>query len=118
MPDNLLTVFNEKLRPINDGQKALMVLISKKYKTSEQIDYNELKEIYEKKVQRSKKYYEYYHTYDEKEKKWIGGYVIYEKWRVELMVTSWVLRAIGALVKKGYLTVIPKINLSRLEEKT
>ena len=116
MSTNLTTIFNDKLRPINDGQKALMILISKKYEKAEQIEYEELEKIYHEKVQRNKKYWSYYHTYDEQEKRWYAGYEEYEKWQLDILVTSWVLRSIGTLVKKGYLTVIPKINLSRLEQ--
>ena len=109
MSTNLPTIFNGKLRPINDGQKALMILISKKYEKKEQIEYEELEKIYQKKVQRNKKYH--YWTYKNE-----CIYEDYLDYQMTQLVTSWVLRAIGALVKKGYLTVIPKINLTRLEQ--
>ena len=103
--NELPQLFNGKLRPINEGQKALMVLVSIKYQSYEHIEYEELRTIYQKKVQRNK--HSTYWTRD--------GWktVDYADWEIYNLTTSWVLRAIGTLVKKGYLTVIPKINFSK-----
>jgi len=54
MSNNLPVIFNGKLRPINEGQKELMILVSTKYKLNEQIEYEELEKIYQRKVRRNK----------------------------------------------------------------
>ena len=104
-------LFEGKLLGLNDGQKMLLRLICDKYKNGRTITHDDILNIYQQYVQR------YTHspvrTYDFGTQSWKYKEVPFSDWYVEELARSWLLRALGALIKKGYLTVIPRIDLSR-----
>lgn len=105
------------LRPINDGQKALLRLISEKYQNGGIISKDEMTKIWNEKIRRHNKFWDYYGgEYDTTLKRRTGAYRDYEDFQIDQLVTSWVLRALGALIQKGYLTVIPRMQFSSLQE--
>lgn len=111
MEKNLPSLFQQLPGNINDGQKELLNLICLKYQNNQSINKEEIVNIYRLKVQRQKERWDNYYEYDRQNDKWRGAYVPYSSWHIEDLATSWLLRALGALMKKGYLTVIPRINL-------
>ena len=93
---------------INTGQEALFLLVCKKLKEKQIIQHEEIKEIYTSMVQR----YEYTneHYWNQEKGEWSDRPRKYYEWEIDNLITSWLLRALGALIKKGYLTVIPRIK--------
>ena len=71
----------------------------------------ELEIIYKEKVQRYKSAKR--GLWDSQEG-WIEEPRKYFDWEIDQMLQAWVLRALGALIKKGYLTVIPRISLNKI----
>jgi len=108
---------------LTKAQKSLFALICDKLKTDEKILYNEAEEIWVKKVCREVRngvphYYNYYKDrYEEDgEVKFKGGYEpLPEQWIVQ-RVLLWLTSNIGSLVLKGYLEVIPQIELKQLKQ--
>ncbi len=101
---------NNGMPKINTGQEALFLLISKKLKEKQIIQYEETKQIYTSTVQRSE--YTTESSWDNIRGEWVYEPRKYQEWEIEILVYSWLLRALGALIKKGYLAVIPRIELS------
>ena len=109
--ENTPVLFSQKLKNINNGQKTLLRLICKKHNKRELIGRDEITKIYKEEVQRNKLFLNYY--YDHDEKKYKTERIPYNEYQIEFYVTSWVLRALGALIRKGYLTVMPRIDFSK-----
>lgn len=116
MPENKMNnlpqkIFNGNGMPkINTGQEALFLLICKKLKRKEIIQREEIKKIYTSVVQKSKYTSEY--CWDREKGGWRYQPRKYQEWEIENLVTSWLLRALGSLIKKGYLAVVPRIEFS------
>ena len=107
-----------KPKPLSSGQQELYKLLCDTLNgKTEKVARPDIINIYNKTVRRSEKRYEDYHKYDHENKRWIGSYVEYEDWRIEMYAEMWFIRALGALIRKGYITVIPLIDLSRPEIK-
>jgi len=96
---------------INTGQQALFLLICKKLKQKTTVEYEEIKNIYTTTVQRSEYTSEDY--WDREKDKWNWTSRKYEDWEIDNLMSSWLLRALGALIKKGYLLVIPRIEFTK-----
>lgn len=104
-------LFQGHLKPLNDGQRALLRLVTEKYQNGGIVQYEELEIIYKEKVQRYKSAKR--GLWDSQEG-WIEEPRKYFDWEIDQMLQAWVLRALGALIKKGYLTVIPRISLNKI----
>jgi len=114
LPEN---IFNgSKLKGVNDGQRALLILICKKLKDGQHVQHDELITIYKTKVQREQRCWTPY--YDHEKEKWGHRYEDYTDYQIESNAQNWLLRALGALIKKGYLTVLPRIDFSKIQEKS
>lgn len=109
---------------LTKGQKDLLHLIDGKLKANEQILYVEAEEIWINKVCRMVKdgipyYWNYWHKeyIDENgEKQWHGGYDPLPKSWLPTRVLLWLTANIGSLVLKGYLEVIPRIELKQIKQ--
>jgi len=89
------------------AQQDLMLLILKKIKEQKQIEFKEIFSIYKNKVNHLPVSY-VLHKEDGTTLHWSTPQT--KNW-VEYKAQEWFFRNIGLLVKKGYLTIIPKINL-------
>lgn len=96
------------LPKINSGQKALFLLICKKLNQREIIKYGEYEKIYFNEVKQYNQRGENY--WDSEINDWGWRYRDYNDYEIEQMVKSWLLRALGTLIKKGYLIVLPRIE--------
>ncbi len=107
-----ITKFEKQKPKLNEGQIALLKLIESSYENQFKITLQQLIKIYKSHVQRYKKRETV--TYDHEEKCYVGIYVSYKKIDIERAAITWTFRTIGSLVLKGYLIVIPKIQLREL----
>jgi hypothetical protein len=108
LKEELGLIVEGHLKPINDGQKALLRLICEKYKNNEPLQKEEAKQIYIEKVKRK---IGITYTYRLGDSPWETKTYPYKDWELDQLTISWMLRALGALIQKGYLTVIPRIQL-------
>ncbi|MCK5609329.1 hypothetical protein KAR91_46075, partial [Candidatus Pacearchaeota archaeon] len=78
------------------------------------VQYKEVEGIYLNTVQVSQ--YTYGSYWDNAAQSWESKRRLYEDWEVKVLVNAWLLRALGTLIKKGYLTVLPRIQFSELPQ--
>jgi len=100
---------------LSKGQMALYELIVDANKRKFIISRERLKMVYLNEVQRSPDTWSYWKDREELSdgtSKPIGGYEPRPDWQTDMNMMCWFTNALGALIKKGYLTVIPKFNLS------
>jgi hypothetical protein len=100
-----------KKNKINNGQIMLYQLVCEKIKTKQTIQYQEIEDIYINHVQRSKS--GACLVWDKEKKHYTWEKRNYDEADIQRLAESWVLRAIGTLIKKGYLTVVPVMNLRK-----
>lgn len=106
-------IFNGNGLPkINGGQQALFLLVCKCLKHSRKVEYEEIMGIYTSVVQRSCNKSDGY--WDKEKNCWGWNSRRYDPWEIDILAQSWLLRALGALIKKGYLTVVPCIEFSKV----
>ena len=112
-PPRFMTAF-EKRKPLTKGQRSLLDLINEKTASGEVINMKECSKIYLKDVQRST--YTNDQTYNHETKDW----VMYRRKRVdyeiENSIIQWTVYALGALVKKGYVAIMPMIDFTKTKE--
>jgi hypothetical protein len=113
LPQRIFDV--EVLPPVNDGQRELFGLICRRLKEKAIVQHREILFIYQTYVQESE--YSSAGYFDEEQDKWIENFRKYKDWEIEALCNAWLLRALGTLIKKGYLTVIPQIQFAELPEK-
>lgn len=102
---------------LSKAQKPLFDLICKKLGNNQKLTLPEVKDIYLNYSCRDVRdgipyYYEYCKSYDHKENKCIGGYSPMPIKYADMLTTMWLMHNIGALVLKGYLKVIPILELN------
>jgi hypothetical protein len=102
------------LPKINKGQEALFCLVSRKLKEQKKVEYDELMEIYLYNVQMCSLRSEA--VWDSKTGKYSYEGRPYRDFEIEQMMQSWLLRALGTLIKKGYLMVIPRMEFTKKQE--
>ena len=106
------------LRPssrLSKAQKALYPLICKKLKTNTPITYKEAKKIYLTKacqqiVDGVPHHWNYWWRNEDGEM--VGRYEPLQEDEIRARVFLWLTQNIGALVLRGYLKIIPQIELS------
>jgi len=108
-PHNLFN--GEKLPKINKGQEALYLLICKKIKAKKKVEYDELMEIYKSSVQMSE--YTSDNYWDNEKGDWGYKTRLHTDFEINYLMQSWLLRALGSLIKKGYLMVLPMIEFTK-----
>ena len=96
-----------KLRP---AQAELYELIIDACTEKKQLDMNKSFEVYKKHA--AGKGWCYYAKHDDINHQWIGAEKVWSDWHWKLNFRNWLLRALGALICKGYLTVLPAINFN------
>lgn len=96
---------------INTGQEALFLLVCKALEEKRIIQYKECEHIYKTTVMVSE--FGWSDFWDSDEQEWKDKQYKRTDWEIKQLADSWLLRALGALIKKGYLTVIPRIELSK-----
>jgi hypothetical protein len=99
-----------KLKP---GQTELYQLICDCLQVQDKkITREKLLDIYTSKVMRSTQYEVYTYNYETKQ----GVYVFKDKPQnyIESDMEQWFIRSLGILVKKGYVTIIPLIDLGEV----
>ena len=102
-------VKSEKRAPtLTPAQKALVALIINKYKAGTQIILDEVRPIYKLAMRES----EHYMGWRDDDGVWQERRRPYTEQYMKDKATQWLLRNLGSLIKKGYLTVIPRISLS------
>lgn len=89
------------------NQKLLELLINK-YNNKETVTSKEIVSLYKQYVQRSDTHWAYDHT-DGRER-----YVPYTDNQIERHSRNWLIRSLGTLINKGYLKVIPNMDLVML----
>ena len=102
---------NNGLLKINTGQEALFLLVCKKLKQQQIVHHDEAMEIYLSVVQMSE--YTGWNCWDNDSGKWEWKSRLKNEWEIEGCFQAWLLRALGTLIKKGYLTVIPCIEFTK-----
>lgn len=111
---NKVVVCISQTTKLTKGQLALYELILEANKNKFVISKERLKMIYINSVQRSM---EYWNPWKEKiGDQWKGGYEQRSEWQLDINCLAWFTMALGSLIKKGYLTVIPKFNLKDAKE--
>lgn len=99
---------------LTKGQLALYELILEANRDKFVISRQRLKTVYVNNVQRNK---EYWNPWKERVgDKYRGGYEHRNEYVENINCMNWFTNALGALIKKGYLTVIPKFNLKKAKE--
>lgn len=101
------------------GQASLYDLIVEKLKADDKITIQEAKEIWLTKVHSDVRdgvpyYFDYYAGgyHDERgEYRYRGAYKPMQDFHVEVTVLNWLMKNIGLLVIRGYLKVIPMVEL-------
>lgn len=94
---------------LTKGQEKLLALILDKYKKSEKILIEEVQPIYQIAMTR-KRNQGWFRDSEGKTHEWDNEYTpayLTDK------ATQWLLRNLGSLIKKEYLTVIPRIQLNK-----
>lgn len=95
---------------LNDGELALLALMKKKLKTRTVVTHEDIIDIWENHVRCTKKKYtlvDYDNTLDEY--KW--GYVDYQDYEILNKAKQWFYSALGRLICKQKLVVIPVIDI-------
>lgn len=124
MSKNALAGFKQFEKPavsrttLRRGQAALYDLLAAKNKNKTTVTFEEAKHIWLTKVCRNNyggvpHRYDYFHERIEKgdEVSWNGAYVPMTKIEINMAVMDWLVRTIGVLVMRGYLKVIPMVEL-------
>ena len=96
---------------INTGQEGLFLLVCKALKEKRIVQYKEIKHIYQTVVQESE--FTGFEYWDTEKQEYVWKSRKYSDWEIDNLTNSWLLRALGSLIKKGYLAVIPRIELSK-----
>ena len=102
---------NGELPRLNGGQEVLFHLVCEAIWENKKVDYDDLMDVYQFEVQRSGNKSTL--CWDEASGKHVWRSSPYADWELEQLMQSWLLRALGALIKKGYLTVVPRMELVR-----
>jgi len=113
MESNSQSIINSTQTPLNSltkGQERLMLKVFQAFKNKSKINLDEIIDIYKNFVMRSP------YLYDGDFLNYNGEKVLKDEWRIETNARSWCMNAIGSLVRKGFLTVVPNIDLSRAIE--
>jgi len=103
---------------LRKGQAALYELILKQTKNDKPILYSDALHIWINLVSRNvinghPHYFNIWHHKNEKDE-WVAGYTPYSQEQIRQALLVWVMNTIGGLVFKGYLKVIPQIELAEL----
>lgn len=101
---------------LTDAQKPLFALICDKLCKGDKLTMPEIKQIYIKYACREVRngvpyFWDYWKNYDYINKKSVGGWVKRPDKHLNQLVTMWLMNNIGSLVLKGYLKVLPIIEL-------
>ena len=88
---------------LNQGQTMLYKKISEVTDNKETLHFSDAMEIYKTFVLRETRYWP----------EWGNKSYPYTDWQLKEYCNNWLLRAIGALVKKGYIAMIPMIDLEK-----
>lgn len=99
------------LPSLNTGQKALFLLVCDALEQKRAIQFKECKYIYKMAVQKSD--FSSWYYLDEETQKYVQVKRKYSDNEVDNKCNGWLLRTLGSLIKKGYLTVIPRIELKK-----
>lgn len=98
------------------GQQELYSMLCEKVRLGEKVHFDEAKKIWLDSACQNLEggvpyYYDNYKSYDEEKKQWVGGRSYLTDAMIANYAISWLLRNIGSLVIKGYLKVIPQLEL-------
>ena len=101
---------------LSKGQKVLYSIICKKLEQDKPLVMEEAVEMWLNNVCKTFNngipcYWNWYHHKDEKDE-WRGGLTPLTQYEIKLRSLSWLMMSIGSLVLKGYLKIIPKLQLS------
>lgn len=100
---------------LTQGQKSLFGLITIKLEKNTPISFDEAKKIYLEKVCKNIRngIPHWYNSWKRNEKdEMVGGYEPLNEWELNNRILMWLTSNIGSLVLKGYLKVIPAIELN------
>lgn len=102
---------------LTDGQRCLYGVICEKLKSDTPIYAEEAVKMWLENVSRANfingepHTYEYYGRYDDIQKKWVPCWRKLSDWEIKTRSITWLMAAIGALVLKGYLKIIPQLEI-------
>ena len=103
---------------LTEGQKVLYRLACNKLEREERIFFKEAKKLYFSYGCREMRdgvpyYYNYYQRNEAGEI--VGGFEPMSEYQIVNQVITWLTRNIGSLVLKGYLKIMPAIELKEIE---
>lgn len=109
---------------LTKGQRILLSIITDKIHSGASITLEETKNIWITAVCREIReglpyYYDYYKETiinSDGNKVWRGGYSLMSDWQITQRSLMWLTSSIGSLVMKGFLKVIPRIELKTLTD--
>ncbi len=104
----------QRRKKLTTQQSELLKLMLEKVDKNETLKFDEVKNLwinYVANISDGKPvYFEYYHHKDE-DGEWRGGYSPLLDYCVDMRVNQWLTLNIGSLVIKGYLKIIPNMEM-------
>lgn len=100
----------QKLRK---DQRKLYMLLCYRLKKKAQVTRNDIIYLYKKYVQRIPEKFTNIYNHDKKE--WETGYVLLKDYETQDRAMKWFISALGRLIVKGYLIVLPVINIKNFK---
>lgn len=99
-----LQVQAKKKTDLTKAQQALLFLINEKVKENKPLTIEDADEIHLKYVNKERK------------SGWQTGEITWGDWYTREVVTAWLLRNLGSLIIKGYLMVLPRIEITQTKK--
>jgi hypothetical protein len=108
------SIIKSQPKRLTDGQEKLYRLILISTKKEQQIQYIDVMKIYKTSVMKTKELEWWCPHPIDGEPGWRSR--PYDNYEMRMKCISWLMYSLGRLIVKGYVTVLPKIELKELQE--